>query len=55
LLGTSADKRTKNTLQWDLHPPEFYEQVYAGGGIPARIVDIVPDHCLRNWGDLVER
>lgn len=49
LLGTSADKRTKNQLTWDLHPPEFYEQVYAGGGIPARIVDVVPEHALRNW------
>lgn len=49
LLGTSADKRTKNHLTWDLHPPEFYEQVYAGGGIPARIVDVVPEHAMRNW------
>lgn len=49
LLGTSADKRTQNQLTWDYHPPEFYEQIYAGGGIPARIVDVVPDHAMRNW------
>ena len=49
LLGTSADKRTHNQLKWEYHDPQFYEQVYAGGGIPARIVDCVPDHALRNW------
>jgi uncharacterized protein len=49
LLGTSADKRTHNQLRWEYHDPQFYEQVYSGGGIPARIVDCVPDHALRNW------
>ena len=53
LLGTSADKRTHNHLTWDFHQPEFYEQVYAGGGIPARIVDVVPEHAMRNWVDWV--
>lgn len=48
-LGTNADKRTQAQLTWDYHDPQFYEQVYAGGGIPARIVDVIPDHCMRNW------
>lgn len=49
LLGTSADKRMHGEMRWDYHGPEFYEQVYASGGIPARIVDCVPDHAMRNW------
>jgi phage-related protein (TIGR01555 family) len=51
LLGTNADKRTQSQLTWDYHPPEFYEQMYAGGGIPARIVDLVPEEALREWVD----
>ena len=49
LLGTSSDKRMYSELRWDNHPPEFYEQIYAGGGIPARIVDLIPDESLRHW------
>jgi phage-related protein (TIGR01555 family) len=49
LLGTSADKRTHSHLNWEVHTPEFFEQLYSGGGIPARIVDVIPDHALRNW------
>lgn len=49
LLGTSADKRTASKLQWEPHDPEFFEQMYAGGGIPARIVDLIPEHSLREW------
>lgn len=51
LLGTSADKRTGARISWELREPEFYEQLYAGGGIPARIVDIVPDSALREGWD----
>jgi phage-related protein (TIGR01555 family) len=51
LLGTSADKRMASNLYWDHHDPEFYEQMYAGGGIPARIVDLIPDEALRYWID----
>lgn len=53
LVGTGADKRTHSQLTWDNRPPEFYEQLYAGGGIPARIVDVVPDHALRRWVDWI--
>lgn len=49
LLGTGADKRTAGNLYWDNRPPEFYEQMYAGGGIPARIVDLIPEESLRHW------
>lgn len=51
LLGTSGDKRMASQLTWDNHPPEFYEQLYSGGGIPARIVDLIPDEALRRWVD----
>lgn len=51
LLGTSADKRTHNRINWEFREPAFYEELYAGGGIPARIVDVVPEHALRNWVD----
>lgn len=51
LLGTSADKRTSARVHWELRGPEFYEQLYAGGGIPARIVDLVPEEALRQWVD----
>jgi uncharacterized protein len=49
LLGTSADKRTASRIRWDYHDPEFYEQLYAAGGIPARIVDVIPEQSLRHW------
>ncbi len=48
-LGTGADKRLASQLLWENHDPEFFEQMYAGGGIPARIVDILPEECLRHW------
>ena len=51
LLGTSADKRTHARANWEMHPPEFYEQLYAGGGIPSRIVDLIPEEALRHWVD----
>ncbi len=51
MLGTSADKRSASTIKWDNHPPEFYEQLYSGGGIAARIVDLIPDESLRKWVD----
>jgi phage-related protein (TIGR01555 family) len=51
LMGTGGDKRMHSELYWDLRPPEFYEQLYAGGGIPARIVDLIPDESLRRWVD----
>ena len=51
MMGTSQDKRTASMIKWDYHPPEFYEQLYAGGGIPARIVDLVPEEALREWVD----
>lgn len=49
LLGTSADKRTASKLEWQPYDSEFFEQLYAGGGIPARIVDLVPEHSMREW------
>ena len=49
LLGTSHDKRTASRISWENHGPEFYEQLYAGGGIPARIVDLIPETALRQW------
>lgn len=52
-LGTSMDKRLGARIEWDYHSPEFFEQLYAGGGIPARIVDLVPAHALRRWVDWV--
>lgn len=48
LLGTSADKRMASEIHWDNRSPEFYEQLYAGGGIPARVVDLVPERALQN-------
>lgn len=49
LLGTSADKRTGAKIHYELRDPGFYEELYAGGGIPARIVDLVPEEALREW------
>lgn len=49
LLGTSADKRTHSRLLYEIRDPEFFEQMYAGGGIPARIVDLIPEESLRHW------
>jgi phage-related protein (TIGR01555 family) len=49
LMGTGSDKRMHSQLQWEQHSPEFYEQLYAGGGIPARIVDLIPEEALRHW------
>jgi phage-related protein (TIGR01555 family) len=49
LLGTGADKRMHSKIEWDPRDPEFFEQLYAGGGIPARIVDLIPQHALRHW------
>lgn len=54
LMGTSADKRTHSFATWDQRPPEFYEQLYSSGGIPARIVDLIPDECMRNGWDWLE-
>lgn len=51
MLGTSADKRTGARINWENRPPEFYEQLYSGGGIPARIVDLIPDEAMRRWLD----
>jgi len=51
LLGTTLDKREHAHLRWDHREPEFYEQMYAGGGIPARIVDLIPEESLRHWVD----
>lgn len=53
MLGTGGDKRMHSKLTWDLHPPEFYEQLYAAGSLSARIVDVVPDHALRRWVDWI--
>lgn len=51
LLGTSADKRTGARLHWEARDPQFYEDLYGGGGVPARIVDLVPEEALREWLD----
>jgi phage-related protein (TIGR01555 family) len=50
-LGTNMDKRTATRILWDDHPPEFYEQLYAGGGIAARIVDLIPERALRQGNE----
>ncbi|CAM6004905.1 unnamed protein product [Sphagnum balticum] len=36
-------------LRWEQHTPEFFEEMYAGGGIPARIVDLIPEESMRHW------
>lgn len=51
LLGTNADKRMASRLHWENRGPEFYEELYAGGGISARIVDLIPDEALREGWD----
>ena len=54
LLGTDLDKRNHSRIHWDARPPEFFEQLYAGGGIPARIVDLIPEESLRHWIEFVD-
>lgn len=48
-IGTNLDKRSGAQLHWEHRDPGFYEEMYAGGGIPARIVDLVPEEALRHW------
>ena len=48
-LGTNQDKRMAGQAQWDHHSQEFYEQAYAGDSLSARIVDIIPEECMRKW------
>lgn len=50
-MGMAADKRTAARVQHDIHPPEFYEQLYAGDELAARIVDLIPQEALRRWVD----
>ncbi len=49
LLGTGADKRQASQIHWEVHDPQFFEEMYSAGGIPARIVDLVPETSLRHW------
>lgn len=49
MLGTSSDKRSYSQIQWEYRTPDFFEQMYAGGGIPARIVDLIPEESMRHW------
>lgn len=48
-LGTSSDKRLSNQVTWTPYTMEFYEQLYSGDELAARIVDIVPEDALRKW------
>ena len=48
-LGTAADKRMSNTVQWNPYTMEFYEQLYSGDELASRIVDIIPDDAMRKW------
>lgn len=50
-IGTSYDKRSAATVQWEARDPEFFEQLYSGDSLAARIVDIIPEEALRNWVD----
>ena len=53
-LGTGQDKRRASTTNYELHQPEFYEQLYVSGSIPGRIVDLVPDEATRKWVQWLE-
>lgn len=53
-LGTMSDKRTANKTRFDIHSPQFYEELYASGGIPARIVDLIPEEALRHWIEFLD-
>ena len=48
-LGTSIDKRTQQQVFWQPQQPEFYEQLYAGDELAARICNVVPEEALRRW------
>lgn len=53
-IGTQLDNRVHTEVNWEMRPPEFYEQAYAGGGMAARIVDVVPDDSMRSWIDWIK-
>lgn len=46
-LGTSNDKRMQSRVYWEQHSPEFFEQLYTGDELASRIVNVVPEECLR--------
>lgn len=50
-VGEAMDKRRGAKVRWENRTPDFYEEMYAGGSIPARIVDLIPQESLRRWVD----